>query len=74
MNDKITTGVQALGHCCPFAFLCKKQGKHDTNKRLAREAGVTEKAIEWNKKKWREGTLVCLRTNNCEHLTKEKGK
>ena len=70
MNDKITDGVRAAGHCCPFSFLCKKQAKHDSNKRLAKEAGVSEKAIEWNKKKWREGTLTCIKATNCEHTKK----
>lgn len=74
MNDKIVANVQAQGHCCPYAFFCKKQSKHDTNKRLAREAGVTEKAIEWNKKKLREGKLVCLHTDRCEHVKKGNGR
>jgi len=69
MNDKITAGVRAHGHCCPFAYLCKKQGKHDSNKRLAREAGVSEKAIEWNKKKWREGKLICAQAEDCQKGT-----
>lgn len=66
MNDKITGGVQEKGHCCPFAFFCKRTGKHDSNKRLAREAGVGEKAIEYNKRKFREGTLVCLKLSICQ--------
>lgn len=72
MNDKITGGVQALGYCCPYAYLCAKQGKHDTNKRLAREAGVGEKAIEYNKRKFREGRLVCLRLSICQHPGEKK--
>lgn len=66
MNDKITTGVQLVNICCPYRYLCLRNAKRDTNKRLAREVGVSEKAIEWNKKKFREGKLVCLRLSICQ--------
>lgn len=71
MNDKITEGVQAVGICCPFAYFCVRQGKHDKHKKLAEELGLSIKAIEWNKKKWREGNLTCVRLSICQHATKK---
>jgi hypothetical protein len=72
MNDKITNGARELGYCCPFAYLCARQGRHDRNKKLAKEVGVTEKAIEWNKKKWREGDLICANYTDCQHARKDR--
>lgn len=74
MNDKITSAVQELGHCCPFAYLCQKnlRKNRDTSKKMAKELGLTEKAMEYNRKKFREGKMVCLKLSICQNAKKEE--
>lgn len=70
-NDKITGGAQDAGFCCPYAYFCAKNGKHDRVKRMSKDLGIGEKAVEYNRAKFRRGEHVCLKLSIC-HLVKAK--
>lgn len=65
-NDKINKACAAIGYCCPYAFFMLNSGKKDTNKRLANKLGISESAIEFNKRRLKDKVLVCQSRDSCQ--------
>lgn len=65
-NDKVTKACQGLGYCCPYAFFEAHKGKHDTQKKLGKMLNLSFKAVQYNQKRIREGTLTCAKAPDCQ--------
>ena len=65
-NDKITKACQEIGFCCPYAFIALHNRPRDTNKRIANKVGLSESAIEFNKRQLKDGKLTCQEREGCK--------
>lgn len=66
MNDRITKIAVDLGYCCPFAMFKDKEGPRDTHNRVADKLGLSYSTIRFNRRRIRNGELICSNLANCQ--------
>lgn len=65
-NERVTKACQDIGYCCPYAFFTINSSKRDRNKALAKKLNLSESAIEFNKRKLKNGGFKCENEPNCQ--------
>jgi hypothetical protein len=65
-NDKINKAAQEQGYCCAYGYLCAHTGKRDSHKRIANKLGLGVATIEFNRRKIRNGEMVCPGLPKCQ--------
>lgn len=64
-NDRIHGIAKEKGFCCPFGMLKKMEGPKDSHNRVAQKTGLSYSAVKFNRRRIKEGSLVCAKKENC---------
>lgn len=64
-NHRLDKQVQAMGYCCPLAFLRMNLREKDTLRELAKRANVARSTITNHRKALKEGKVKCQFRDSC---------
>jgi hypothetical protein len=64
-NNQFDKNVFGLGYCCPYGFIRIHVKPTDSLTVLAKKAGVCRNTLKKHRRGVRNGTVKCLKRNEC---------